>query len=101
MAAKLNDETTPRNRSEEHTSELQSRGHLVCRLLLEKKKTDVEVFSGLTGRIINTFFDYARTCTGGQCVAGGLLTREVPSDIVPGGGQGVGAHVHSRRGATV
>src|SRR5437870_9881332 len=26
------------NRSEEHTSELQSRGHLVCRLLLEKKK---------------------------------------------------------------
>src|SRR5690625_7078137 len=31
-------------RSEEHTSELQSRGHLVCRLLLEKKKqlTDCE-----------------------------------------------------------
>src|SRR5207253_10813120 len=28
----------PRQRSEEHTSELQSRGHLVCRLLLEKKK---------------------------------------------------------------
>src|SRR5215510_3764331 len=27
-----------RLRSEEHTSELQSRGHLVCRLLLEKKK---------------------------------------------------------------
>src|SRR5690625_4907570 len=27
-------------RSEEHTSELQSRGHLVCRLLLEKKKTN-------------------------------------------------------------
>src|SRR5690625_8035508 len=27
-----------RDRSEEHTSELQSRGHLVCRLLLEKKK---------------------------------------------------------------
>src|SRR5690625_5739616 len=26
------------NRSEEHTSELQSRGHLVCRLLLEKIK---------------------------------------------------------------
>src|SRR5439155_13214942 len=26
-------------RSEEHTSELQSRGHLVCRLLLEKKKS--------------------------------------------------------------
>src|SRR4030043_2399969 len=28
---------TPRRRSEEHTSELQSRLHLVCRLLLEKK----------------------------------------------------------------
>src|SRR5256884_3017278 len=28
-----------RERSEEHTSELQSRLHLVCRLLLEKKKT--------------------------------------------------------------
>src|SRR3989442_11648167 len=27
-------------RSEEHTSELQSRPHLVCRLLLEKKKND-------------------------------------------------------------
>src|SRR5439155_23867661 len=27
----------PQRRSEEHTSELQSRGHLVCRLLLEKK----------------------------------------------------------------
>src|SRR2546429_5145302 len=29
------------NRSEEHTSELQSRLHLVCRLLLEKKKNRV------------------------------------------------------------
>src|SRR5207253_8746146 len=30
----------PAVRSEEHTSELQSRGHLVCRLLLEKKKKE-------------------------------------------------------------
>src|SRR2546422_4249563 len=30
------------SRSEEHTSELQSRLHLVCRLLLEKKKIHVE-----------------------------------------------------------
>src|SRR5437870_6586419 len=30
-------------RSEEHTSELQSRGHLVCRLLLEKKKKHTSV----------------------------------------------------------
>src|SRR5690625_6568278 len=29
-------------RSEEHTSELQSRGHLVCRLLLEKKKNTMK-----------------------------------------------------------
>src|SRR3712207_7997869 len=30
--------TSPQRRSEEHTSELQSRQYLVCRLLLEKKK---------------------------------------------------------------
>src|SRR5258708_22666331 len=33
------DAATDGNRSEEHTSELQSPDHLVCRLLLEKKKT--------------------------------------------------------------
>src|SRR5258707_10983468 len=38
-----------RYRSEEHTSELQSRQYLVCRLLLEKKKFD------------------ASTCTAGCC----------------------------------
>src|SRR5689334_23404382 len=32
------DERAPARRSEEHTSELQSQFHLVCRLLLEKKK---------------------------------------------------------------
>src|SRR5437870_7318585 len=32
------------HRSEEHTSELQSRGHLVCRLLLEKKKVQANEF---------------------------------------------------------
>jgi len=30
-------------RSEEHTSELQSRLHLVCRLLLEKKKENTKI----------------------------------------------------------
>src|SRR3989442_10503337 len=35
--------TFPRSRSEEHTSELQSRPHLVCRLLLEKKKTPIDL----------------------------------------------------------
>src|SRR2546430_10691285 len=32
---------TRNNRSEEHTSELQSQSNLVCRLLLEKKKTSL------------------------------------------------------------
>src|SRR5439155_5137392 len=36
---KIRDGNALVSRSEEHTSELQSRGHLVCRLLLEKKKT--------------------------------------------------------------
>src|SRR5437870_10247706 len=36
--------SAPPRRSEEHTSELQSRGHLVCRLLLEKKnRTNVHL----------------------------------------------------------
>src|SRR2546422_7767420 len=34
-------------RSEEHTSELQSRLHLVCRLLLEKKKTHNQAYRRL------------------------------------------------------
>src|SRR2546429_5660672 len=33
----------PLTRSEEHTSELQSRLHLVCRLLLEKKKNTIDI----------------------------------------------------------
>src|SRR5882757_10372624 len=36
------DQRLPVHRSEEHTSELQSRHYLVCRLLLEKKKKLVE-----------------------------------------------------------
>src|SRR2546429_7023443 len=36
-----------RRRSEEHTSELQSRLHLVCRLLLEKKKTNLVYIADL------------------------------------------------------
>src|SRR2546429_6780199 len=53
FANKLAHRTSPRNicgstpsgpaRSEEHTSELQSRLHLVCRLLLEKKKNIKEL----------------------------------------------------------
>src|SRR3712207_7181136 len=40
-----------RNRSEEHTSELQSRQYLVCRLLLEKKITGALIDVALFGRI--------------------------------------------------
>src|SRR5258708_23924156 len=48
-AAPTTDPTNPRarrarnHRSEEHTSELQSPDHLVCRLLLEKKKENVDI----------------------------------------------------------
>src|SRR5690554_6298829 len=38
MFLKQHDEKEGKKRNEEHTSELQSRPHLVCRLLLEKKK---------------------------------------------------------------
>src|SRR3712207_6890999 len=40
----------PHGRSEEHTSELQSRQYLVCRLLLEKKKTSPSRRAGGTTR---------------------------------------------------
>src|SRR6266699_5695064 len=43
----------PDSRSEEHTSELQSRPHLVCRLLLEKKKKQQKLLIGLKQNILN------------------------------------------------
>src|SRR5436305_11982786 len=42
----------PEVRSEEHTSELQSRPHLVCRLLLEKKK--INASAAMTHNIVKT-----------------------------------------------
>src|SRR5690625_6452389 len=42
-------------RSEEHTSELQSRGHLVCRLLLEKKKQESHIARSVS---INARYTY-------------------------------------------
>src|SRR5437660_9028995 len=44
MAPKAQAAKVPMVRSEEHTSELQSRGHLVCRLLLEKKKKNKIIY---------------------------------------------------------
>src|SRR5262245_66601153 len=42
VAMQLGVALLPRRRSEEHTSELQSLRHLVCRLLLEKKKKIID-----------------------------------------------------------
>src|SRR5690625_5799660 len=47
----LRNASSSTNRSEEHTSELQSRGHLVCRLLLEKKKLNKINTASLTYNI--------------------------------------------------
>src|SRR2546429_4963085 len=49
--------TMSQTRSEEHTSELQSRLHLVCRLLLEKKKTNS---NHLHSRVMTTLHILAR-----------------------------------------
>src|SRR5690554_7591108 len=49
-----------RRRSEEHTSELQSRPHLVCRLLLEKKK----MTCGWVGRVTQWHLSLSFLCTG-------------------------------------
>src|SRR3712207_8720041 len=44
-----------RERSEEHTSELQSRQYLVCRLLLEKKKSSVQQHDTVPGHRHNRY----------------------------------------------
>src|SRR5438552_5896939 len=44
--------TVTQRRSEEHTSELQSPDHLVCRLLLEKKKHHQEVEHGVVEALL-------------------------------------------------
>src|SRR5690554_7379145 len=46
-------------RSEEHTSELQSRPHLVCRLLLEKKKKNNHHTLVLTSYLYNTAYIFS------------------------------------------
>src|SRR5690625_5639655 len=51
-------------RSEEHTSELQSRGHLVCRLLLEKKKATNLITQSVGPENVVATQSYARmSCT--------------------------------------
>src|SRR2546422_5783923 len=62
----LDQSRTPESRdvrSEEHTSELQSRLHLVCRLLLEKKKKKVYTYTQTTNNTyINKTFSARRNC---------------------------------------
>src|SRR5688572_31234857 len=74
----------PIDRSEEHTSELQSQSNLVCRLLLEKKKTpglrrlglaDVTVLC-LLGGVIATVISFAREFEA-------PLSQEVRIDLSP------------------
>src|SRR5437870_7565867 len=43
-------------RSEEHTSELQSRGHLVCRLMLEKKNNTTQIITKIIVIIIKLIY---------------------------------------------
>src|SRR5438445_6133641 len=50
-----------RKRSEEHTSELQSRQYLVCRLLLEKKKQNTKHAKSLH-RLLITFSPHSPRC---------------------------------------
>src|SRR3989442_10630732 len=52
--AKTPTHTSLRVRSEEHTSELQSRPHLVCRLLLEKKKKQIFLHISVFDHIIDS-----------------------------------------------
>src|SRR5687768_17639771 len=53
-------------RSEEHTSELQSRLHLVCRLLLEKKKSMIDRMDATQSQHMGLDADKAAALQGGQ-----------------------------------
>src|SRR3984893_15337754 len=64
-------------RSEEHTSELQSRGQLVCRLLLEKKKHTVYVHLDLTSLLHHTIVNVI-TESPIACVFFFLMIRRPP-----------------------
>src|SRR5437762_10013590 len=48
QSAPARQSTPPKERSEEHTSELQSPMYLVCRLLLEKKKKNKKIYDTIT-----------------------------------------------------
>src|SRR5437899_7674390 len=50
-------------RSEEHTSELQSLRHLVCRLLLEKKKKKIELENRTQKNNLDLLIDIVKRCS--------------------------------------
>src|SRR3989449_7102060 len=85
---------TSSSRSEEHTSELQSRLHLVCRLLLEKKKIDLRLsltslqspgFQRLSRRMMSLhttrrmtnflLFKPNMLCLGARCMSDSVSTK--------------------------
>src|SRR3989304_871858 len=72
-------------RSEEHTSELQSRLHLVCRLLLEKKKVSEILRKERGSQGVGPHATTTRT--GGVCVREG----DVPAPIGDAGGSRCGS----------
>src|SRR5690348_17368856 len=83
---------TPAERSEEHTSELQSPVHLVCRLLLEKKKFNSLASSAV---IRGSKHSVSASCRGSQSVwldGGRLSVRDA------GGGYSEGPRVPTHAG---
>src|SRR5438552_8882977 len=72
-------------RSEEHTSELQSPDHLVCRLLLEKKKTRHTTKKATVGPQRIPHLNHRRIQTYTAAPASSKLTRTVPTDRIQDG----------------
>src|SRR5690348_17958362 len=66
------DESAGNRRSEEHTSELQSPVHLVCRLLLEKKKKQINHLKNASRTQLRTALIMPRCCA---CTSGTLCAR--------------------------
>src|SRR5215475_11181754 len=90
-------------RSEEHTSEFQSRENLVCRLLLEKKKqgdvtgagvpdfltvpgpgaaAEVKAFDGVSGGVVRDFYAFNGGLTSSFFIATVVLNEEGFTDFV-------------------
>src|SRR5947199_4770954 len=74
-----------RRRSEEHTSELQSLTHLVCRLLLEKKKKGVEAAANESETVehaVRIYFERVCAHTGWTVGHGYAVARIRTDEIV-------------------